>query len=220
MKKYLSIFLIFFLLFSVSVPAFAETTDILPPSLESTGCDSYVISARYNQDGSVYEYFCLIYNQADWNCYVPVNKDSIYVMLLSFLESPSMIYSSRVNGSSFDPSSDNNGWGTLEDGWILDSTFDDGDIYYYASVQGDLITSNRDIPYAVFNADTKSLDYTGEFFFTLTPPLAVEVGKALTLFQTQTSQNLMIITLCGVGCLAFLISLPILRKVLLRFLNR
>lgn len=220
MKKYLSIFLIFFLLFSVSVPAFAETTNILPPSLDDTGCDSYLISARYREDGSVYYYFCLIYNQADWNCYVPSNKDTEYVQLLSFLESPSMVYSFSVLGSSFDPSSDNNGWGTSEDAFISDSRFDDGEIYYYTTVQGDLITSNRDIPYAVFNPDTKSLDYNGEFFFTLTPPLAVEVGKALTQFQTLTTHNLMIIALCGVGCLAFLISLPVLRKVLLQFLNR
>lgn len=217
MKKFLSIFLIFFLLFSVSVPAFAAEADIVPPSLDSTGCDSYLISYRNFTNGTT-DYNCYLYSSSDWQVYTPPGKE--YVQFLSLVQSPSSIYVDIVGAESYNPDSDNNGWGEFTPTSFLNSQFSDGTVFYYTTMQGYLILSNRDVPYATLNYDTNSLDYTGEFFFTLTPPLVVEVGKALTQFQIQTIQTIMIIVLCGVGCLALLISLPILKKVYYRFLNK
>lgn len=223
MKKYLSIFLVFFLLFSFAVPAFAETTDVIPPNLDPTKYDSYFI---YCHDDSLY--LTYLYLSSDYD--IVFDPNNRIVRLFPIVDSPHVIYHSSVNVSSYDPTSNNNGWGTVrpyssagqhtitnDDGttitvWYLTGNFNFIDDY--------VIASSFDIPNAIWNKETKSLDYTGEFFFTLTPPLVVEVEKALILFQTQTIQTIMIILLCGVGCLALLISLPLLRKVLLRFLNR
>lgn len=240
MKKYLSIFLIFFLLFGVSVPAFAATDTPVSPSLDSLGYDSFIVLDAYNYDpftmeSAVPSYVCIAYDSSIWQAFHVPDTVSMAVRFVSYSESPTPIYYSNVIKTSYDSSTGDNGW-TFEEINYSEYTINGNTVYgrqfsyslhsldYYDSVTGELthnpiLLSNLDI-YNGSWSNTTGADITDEVFFSPIPPLVVETEKALTLFQNQTIQTVLTLALCGVGCLALLISLPILRKVLLRFLNK
>lgn len=219
MKKYLSILLIFFLLFSVSVPAFAS--DFLPPVMSNFGTDSYIITQTETANG------CFTYLSSDWTVFYQsagVNGNSWPVLyFFSKVENPSTIYSTNKRFGYYDPENDNNGWELMAPVSVYTSTSSDGTVHYYWGgnfSNSSIIESSYDIYYGEISSDFTNFVLSDEVFFSAIPPLEVVTGEALTQFQTQTIQNLMIIALCGVGCLALLISLPILKKVLYQFLNR
>lgn len=73
------------------------------------------------------------------------------------------------------------------------------------------------------SADTDVIDYyRGDVFFLATPqvtggPLEVAIKTALNQWIQKVGKLITVCLLCGVGCLACLISLPILKKVFYRF---
>lgn len=223
MKKYLTIFLVCFLLFGASVPAFASTSDLVPPNLDDTQYNSYYID-RFTSDETEY-YHVVVYHTDDWYVFYDTKNSAPYLFAKSDI--PKVTYTTTIEVNKYDNSTSNNGWGVLEQhtkGNIIDFIMADGTsrqgLFLPAGYTATFLDSNQTIYYGTRNAETKTVDFTSEVFFSLIPPLTMATEEALNLFQTQTFQTILTIALCGVGCLALLIGLNLLRKVLPQFLNR
>lgn len=244
MKKYLSIFLIFCLFFCVSLPAFASSDTPVPPSLDTLGCDSYAIidaytsvrdeTGKYSAQPS---FVCLAYDSTFWQLFHIDDDDSLIVRFVSLSGNANSNppYMSNVLKTIYDSTSNNNGW-TLDECVMSNYTIDGNIVYsreflysytgldYYDSESATLahnpiLLSNLDIYNGTWSNSTGA-NITNDVFFSPIPPLIVETEKALTQFQNQTIQTILILLLCGVGCLALLISLVVLRKLFYRFLNK
>lgn len=226
MKKYVSILLICFLLLGITVPAFASTNTVVPPNLDPSQYDSYLIY-RDNKD-----YVCILYLDADWELYAHDsyldNETFVGFRMYASRSTPYVMYKATVPISNYDSSTSNNGWGTFSQvsgagyGHETDSEGNRRPLYSFSLTRSvsEIIDCTQSIYYGHLDDSSDYVVYTDNVFFYQPLTLTMATGKALNQFQTQTFQTIAIIVLCGVGFLALLIGLSLFRKVLLRFLSK
>lgn len=95
---------------------------------------------------------------------------------------------------------------------------------YYSTAKANRNLKENDIGYFIYSTHNIYLWETDELVFPLPPvPLAEEIRElteeTLTVeTMPELTETVLVVVLCGVGCLALAISLPLLKKVLSRFL--
>lgn len=209
MKKFLAIFLIFFLLFGFCVPAFAA--DFPDPSPD---WGSYIIVdgvLSHYESSYPHSRFAVFSSREGLDYSVSLNNDNIVSNI--YLGSDNVVGTGLIYYAFSVYTPDSSGIYTWK--MLGSSSFYPSDTY--VSIMNDNFSS------FIFNDYSSSsvvYIYGTDEVFTPPPNLEKVTGEALTQFQNQTIQTVLTLVLCGVGCLGLLISLVLLRKVYFHFLNK
>ena len=193
--------------FALSLTTFAASYN-LPTALSSTN-DSYIILNSNSSSGLI----CIIYNSSDWTPVVETTYKSSavpYTHSIKWIKNRDSAYA-RYYSTTYDESSNiNGGWGTMQNytnmTTTIKSTSNETD-----SITGYMYACSSDIYH------TK-----GHLVFQKPPaPTLGEVTEmSLGEMQQELGRVALIVTLCGVGCLALLIGCHLLRRKLPIWLNR
>lgn len=170
---------------------FASASTLVPPTDISSTLDSYVIFQKDNN------YICFVYSSATSNCHA-ASHGVISLRAKSGVESPYGAYISSVPMSDYKNTDYNGGWGTME-------SF----AHKYNQSFDSILYCNQDI---------LTTDNSG-IFFPKTPPLILEVEKALVGMEKKMMVDFSTLAICGVACLISLVGLVILSKKFRLFLH-
>ena len=170
---------------------FAGTSDLVPPNNVSSTYDSYVIIRKGN------DYKCIIYNSTTSTCHGG-GSGIVVIRAKSGVESPYACYISTVAISDYNNTNQNGGWGTM------------------SNIAHNVNTGYDTILYS--NQDIMKTDNSG-VFFPKTPPLKLEVEKALVGMEKKMTKDLLTLVGCGIACLVSLVGLALLGKKSLIFLH-
>lgn len=200
-KRILTIILVFVMVFATTITSFAASYS--PPTAIDGTNDSYIIFQEPGKTSPT----CIIYNSRHWSPYLEVYNSSGYdyyaIQWTKNTESPYVRYYS----SSYTTGSSNGGWGTMSQ---YDSTTTNISAYKGSSIDTsrfNIIDSNQDW-------------YWGSNLVFQKMGLEEVTVQSLEQMTLNLGGVMKTITLCGVGCLALLIGLHLLRQKSVLFLNR
>lgn len=205
------------------VPSAMAATPIPPNNIDGLQYDSYIISEFETS------YDCILYDSSIWSVYVTDELyESYYGYTYRLIYFTSLngvsggLYSDTIQIDSYNPNSDNNGWGDFNSPSLRTGNFDDGSHYYFRNVQmQNVVDSTNSLYFGSLDTASKQILHGDVFFYN---PMSLE---EVTVIQIQGVRqilptldgNLKTLVPFGVGCLTLLMAYLLLSKVLRKFLS-